>query len=185
MSDKILWNQLRSGDSKALERIYRLYFKDLYSYGTKFTQDESTVEDCIQELFIEIWKNRSGLSETNNIKPYLFLSLKRKLFRVIGKIRKITDTEIKEKHFEAELAIDQILMKNESNIEQREKLNAAFKDLSDRQKEILYLRYYDEMDYDQIVVIMDMNYQSARNLLARAIKKLSQLLLLLLFLLIM
>lgn len=174
MSDKKLWNKLRSGDQSALEMIYRSYFKNLYNYGKKFSIDESTVEDCIQEMFVELWERREKLSETDAIKPYLYVSLKRKIFHSVKKIRKTTDTELEEVHFDAELAIDQIIINNEITKEKSEKLSHAFGQLSDRQKEILYLKYYSELDYKEISAIMDLNYQSARNLVSRALLKLSK-----------
>lgn len=174
MSDKKLWNNLRKGDQKALEEIYRTYFSVLYDYGKKLSRDENTVEDCIQELFVELWNRRDKLSETDAIKPYLFVSLKRKIFRAIKTLRKSTDTELEEKHFDASLAIDEILIERETTQEQKDNLKNAFAELSDRQKEILYLKYFSEMDYDEITQIMDMNYQSARNLVSRAIQKLAK-----------
>lgn len=174
MSDKNLWNNLRNGDQKALETIYRTYFSQLYNYGKRFSKDENTVEDCIQEMFVEIWNRREKLSETDAIKPYLFVSLKRKIFHTTKKIRKLTDNEIEEKYFDVELSIDELLIKKETTSEQKENLKNAFLQLSDRQKEILYLKYYSEMEYDEISNIMDLNYQSARNLVSRALTKLSK-----------
>ena len=174
MSDKKIWNNLRNGDQKALEEIYRTYFSELYSYGKKLSKDENTVEDCIQELFIELWNRKDKLSETDAIKPYLYVSLKRKIFHTIKKLRKSTDTELEEKYFDTELSIDEILIAKETTEEQKNNLKSAFNELSDRQKEILYLKYYSEMDYDEISNIMEMNYQSARNLVSRAIQKLSK-----------
>jgi len=174
MSDKKIWNNLRNGDQKALEEIYRTYFSELYNYGKKLSKDENTVEDCIQELFVELWNRRDKLSETNAIKPYLFVSLKRKIFHTIKKLRKSTDTELEEKYFDSELAIDEILIAKETTAEQKSNLKTAFDELSDRQKEILFLKYYSELDYNEITEIMDMNYQSARNLVSRAIQKLSK-----------
>lgn len=174
MSDKKLWNKLRNGDQTALEEIYRTFFSELYSYGKKLSKDENTVEDCIQELFVELWNRREKLSETDAIKPYLFVSLKRKIFHTVKKIRKSTDTELEEKYFEVELSIDEILIAKETTTEQKSNLKSAFEELSDRQKEILYLKYYSEMDYAEISKIMDLNYQSARNLVSRAINKLAK-----------
>jgi len=174
MSDKELWNNLKNSDQKALEQIYRTHFSSLFIYGKRLTKDESTVEDCIQELFVELWNRRANLSDTDTIKPYLFVSLKRKVFATIKKLRKSTGTELEEKHFDLELAIDQILVNKETSEEQKSSLSRAFAELSDRQKEILYLKYYSEMDYKEISEIMDMNYQSARNLVSRAIQKLAK-----------
>ena len=44
-------------------------------------------------------------------------------------------------------------------------------------KEVLYLKYFADMDYAQIGEIMDLNYQSARNLSHRALEALRQILL--------
>jgi RNA polymerase sigma factor (sigma-70 family) len=178
MSEKKLWNDLREGDKKALETIYRSYFSDLYIYGKRLTQDENTVQDCIQELYIELWNRRDKLSETDAIRPYLYISLKRKIFHTIKKLKKTTETPLEESHFDIELAIDQVLINQESNSEKSKNLKNAFEQLSSRQKEILYLKYYSGMDYDEISEVMDLNYQSARNLVSRAITKLSKFILL-------
>ena len=176
MSEKELWNKLRSGDQSALEEIYRCYFKELFSYGKKFSSDISTIEDCIQDLFIDLWNKHASLGETNAIKPYLYVAVRRKILAEIKKVRKTTDEELKESHFDAELNIEHILIAKERSEEDKAMLKDAFEQLSDRQKEILYLKYYAQMDYESISEVMDMNYQSARNLVSRAISKLSKLL---------
>ncbi len=183
MSDKKIWNNLKNGDPKALELIYRTYFSELYSYGKKFSKDENNVQDCIQELFVELWERREKLSETDAIKPYLYVSLKRKIFQSVKKIRKSTDNELDESYFDAELAIDQIMIGNETDSETKQNLKNAFSQLSDRQKEILFLKYYSELDYKEISKVMDMNYQSARNLVSRALAKLSKVMMIFILLL--
>ena len=137
-------------------------------------RDVNTVEDCIQELFVELWNRRDKLSDTDKIKPYLYVSLKRKIFHSIKSIRKITDNELEETHFDVELSIDQVLVQKEMEEETSANLKSAFAQLSDRQKEILFLKYYSEMDYEEISRIMELNYQSARNLVSRALTKLSK-----------
>jgi len=174
MSDYLLWNRLREGEKKALEEIYRSHFSILNQYGLRFTDNSSTVEDCIQELFVELWNSRERLSETDSIKPYLLLSLKRKIIRTTKKIRKSTDVELEEYHFDAVLDVESIIVDGEEIDERKEKLQFAFKALSDRQREIVYLKYYADLDYEAIAKQMDLNYQSARNLLHRAITKLSK-----------
>jgi len=176
MSEKIIWNNLRNGDKKALEAIYRNYFEELFSYGRKFSSDTSLVEDSIQELFIELWNNRKGLSETDKIKPYLYVAIRRKIFNQVKKNIKNTGTELKEQHFDAVLSFEHILIQKETSQDQQSRIENAFAELSERQKEILYLKFYSNMDYETISEVMDMNYQSARNLVSRAIAKLSKVL---------
>ncbi|MGK0362980.1 MAG: RNA polymerase sigma factor (sigma-70 family) [Saprospiraceae bacterium] len=174
MSDKLLWSRLKAGEHDALETIYREHFPYLYNYGRKIISDEGIVEDSIQDLFIEIWNKRTGLSNTDAIRPYLTVSLRRKLIRAQDKSRKIDLKEPSDMNFAAELSIDTLLINKEIDEERKKKLEAGFKELSSRQKEVLYLKYYSEMDYKDISEAMELNYQSARNLVSRALQKLSK-----------
>lgn len=184
MEEKKLWNKLRSGDAKALETIYLTYFDELYRYGRNYTADLNTLEDCLQEMFVDLWNRRERLSETDAIKPYLLVTLKRRIFQAIKKSRKTSQLETNEIQFDAELAIDQIIINKELHTEQSEALKKAYEHLSARQKEILYLKYYSDLAYDEISEIMDLNYQSARNLVSRALQKLSKHLLMIIILII-
>ena len=43
--------------------------------------------------------------------------------------------------------------------------------LTSRQKEIIYYRFIQEMSMEEICTLMDLNYQSAQNLIQRSLKK--------------
>lgn len=174
LTDKEIWNELRSGNHQALEHIYSMYFNFLFAYGKKIASEQSMVEDAIQELFIELWQRRTGLSETDSIQPYLTVALKRKLFKSLEKAKKTTSLEEKENQFGSEDAMEQLMIKKEGNTEKSKELEKAIQQLSARQQEIIYLKFFSGMDYEEIADIMDMNYQSARNLVHRAITKLGK-----------
>jgi len=182
MTDQEIWQQLKAGSHSALETIYRRQVSSLYDYGRRFSTNESTVEDCIQELFIELWNNRETIGNTDAIKPYLFTSLRRKILKTVKKERLSTDTEMSEVHFEATLDIESLLVASEEDESRQQRLKEAFAQLSDRQREVLYLKYYADTSYEDIATQMDMNYQSARNLVHRAISKLAKVMKLLIIL---
>ncbi|MFT4759705.1 MAG: RNA polymerase sigma factor (sigma-70 family) [Paraglaciecola sp.] len=174
MSDKLLWNQLRAGKHDALEAIYRIHFSYLFNYGRKLIADENSVEDGIQDLFVELWNKRDRLGSTDSIRPYLTVALRRKLIRTQNKSRKTDLVELDDTNFEVEISIDAILINKEIDAEQKNKLAKGFKELSNRQREVLYLKYYAEMDYEGISESLNLNYQSARNLVSRALKQLAK-----------
>ena len=176
MSDKILWDNLKKGDYNAFEQVYRQYFQPLYNYGKKLQPDIGLVEDTLQDLFIDIWNKRTSLSNTDNILPYMMVAFRRKLVKAIQKSKKISSSEPEEYQFESELAIDALLINQEINQEKKASLEKAFSQLSTRQKEVLYLKYYQDMDYEGISEIMELNYQSARNLVSRALTQLAKVL---------
>jgi RNA polymerase sigma-70 factor (ECF subfamily) len=52
----------------------------------------------------------------------------------------------------------------------------AIDQLSNRQKEIIYLKFYQNLSYEEVSEIMNINYQVARNLLHQAIKAMRKIL---------
>src|SRR5690554_146263 len=75
------WKQLKEGDRHALEKLYVKFARTLFQYGMAVHADRSLVKDCIQELFIDLWKYRQNLKDTDNVKIYLCRSLSNKMFR--------------------------------------------------------------------------------------------------------
>lgn len=173
MEDSRLWLAFKSGDRLAFEQIYRDQVDMLINYGHRFTPDLSLIEDTIQELFINIWKNRANLAETDSIKKYLLASFRNNIIRNIKKNQK---TELKEDfsddNFQASLSIEEILIRTDTDNEQALRLKNEFENLSPRQKEVIYHKYYQQMDNETICELMDISYQSLRNLLSSAIKRL-------------
>ena len=183
MSDLLLWKRLKSGDKKALETIYLQEIQFLLSYGKKISANAPLVEDCVQDLFVELWRNREGISDTDSIRRYLIVSLRRKIIRKINKSQKVQSEKVPEEvDFDAELSIDTKLMAEELSAEQAAQLKLAFAQLSSRQQEAIYLKFYSGMDYKDIAEVMDINYQSVRNLIFNALGKLRKYLTVLLLL---
>ena len=175
MNDLDRWQELKNGNPKALEEIYSGEVTHLLRYGNKFSNDAQLVEDCIHDLFIELWKNREGLSATDSIRRYLLVAIRRKIIRRIEQQKKrLSNEEPQEYHFEAEISVDMEIIQEETNAAQLKELKSALEGLSSRQKEVIYLKYFTGMDYEAIGAIMDINYQSVRNLVSKALKSLKE-----------
>lgn len=82
MDDQLLWKSFLEGNRESFEEIYSLYYKNLYTYGMRKINQPDIVRDCIQDLFVNLWTNRSGLGTTTNIKYYLLASLRNQLTRI-------------------------------------------------------------------------------------------------------
>ncbi len=145
-------------------------------YGAKFLPDLGVVEDCVQELFLSLWQNRATLGDTDQIKPYLFKAIRRKVIRQATqqKRRRLVGLLPLEHPFEVVLSTEQAQVLAEADAEKIAKLQALLQELPPRQKEILYLLFYQDLGYPEIGQIMSLNYQSARNLVHRALKLLKK-----------
>lgn len=173
MSDTIYWQQLKTGDKAALEKIYRLHFNDMVFYGKRLCQDEDLIRDCIQDLFIYLWKQRERISETSNIRGYLLLSLRRSIIKAIQKkAALVSDDDSDAFMLQASQPFEQMIINNEEADEKLTQLNNSLAKLSERQQEIIYLKFKVGMDNQQIAEALNINYQSVRNLLSRTLKTL-------------
>jgi RNA polymerase sigma factor (sigma-70 family) len=169
--DEKIWNDFRAGDNHAYATIYRMYAKQLLAYGMRFSTDKELVKDCVQNVFVNIYENRSRLKETDNIKLFLFIALKNSLFRLFEKEKAFSMIESIEPVFFVDYTIEDQLEQEEDDRERKQKIIRVFEILTPRQKEVIYYRYMEEMDFDEIGKIMQMNYQSIQNLIQRSINK--------------
>lgn len=171
MTDQQLWHKLKEGDKQALRKIYDLQLEYLLQYALRLTRNEELIQDCIHDLFVEIWNRREKLSETNAIRPYLIVSLRRKLIRHLQKEQKSEELDSLNE-FGWEEGVEDLLIQGEESALQSQKLENAMQKLSSRQREAIFLKFYEEMDYQEVAAAMDINYQSVRNLIFNGIKKL-------------
>ncbi|MBN9379952.1 MAG: sigma-70 family RNA polymerase sigma factor [Chitinophagaceae bacterium] len=170
----MLWESFRKGDKEAFAALFREHYGILYRFGNKFTTDTELLEDSIQELFIELWQAKSQ-APVLSVKAYLLKSLKYKLlkaFRHNGKILPIHDNG----DIPFELSHETLLISQQESDEKKRQVIRALERLSHRQKEIIYLKYYQNLSYEEVSEIMNINYQVARNLLYQAIKSLKNML---------
>ena len=122
MSDQMhidsLWKRFLKGDDRAYTELYNLYIDDLFAYGMHFTTNRESVKDCIQEVFISLYKDRSKQRKVNNIKSYLFVSLKNELFDLFKKSVEYYQIETIEPVFQTEYSVEkQVLLSLSDNIQ--------------------------------------------------------------------
>ena len=171
--DITLWESFRKGDKEAFSSLFRQHYESLVRYGCKFTNNTSVLEDAIQELFIELWQSRSS-TPVASVRAYLLKSLKYKLLKAYRQTRTtvpMTDTD-----GPFEWSHESFLIAGEEDADKKRRLLKALSALTARQKEIVYLKYYQNLSYDEVSEIMNINYQAARNLLYQAIRSLKTLL---------
>jgi len=172
-NDRDIWSRFKSGDDESLTLVYSENFKKLYLFGMKITTNQTIVEDSIQDLFSDLVRNRKKLGDTNNIHFYLLKSFKRKLVRQLQKENRYR-LKNKDEDFEFNItySVEHFIIQNETADLKFQSLQLAIAKLKPRQKEAIYLRFTEELEYNEIAEMMEMSIESCRNLLFRAIKSL-------------
>lgn len=184
--DLLLWNKLRGGCTTALGNLYDLYIDELFSYGVKIHQNREYVKDCIHDVFLDLYKYHSNLAQTENVKYYLLLSLKRKIVKNI-QLNKVHLPETGAHHtYNQELyteSIEEELIQEEEFAERNSELSNAINLLSKTQQQSLHLRFNENKSYEEIAKTMSITVQSSRTTIYRGIKSLRKKLTLLLIIL--
>lgn len=170
-SDNQLWDNFINGDEEAFRIIYESHIQMLFKYGCHFSSDGELIKDSIHDLFIDLFHYRSGLKKNDNIKAYLFVSLKRNILKKIRRSNKLKIINIDVLPFDYAI-ISGDNMESSENQERLERLEKAMKNLSARQKEAIYLKFVFGLDYKELSKILGINYQASRNLIYKGIEKL-------------
>jgi RNA polymerase sigma-70 factor (ECF subfamily) len=168
-NDNLLWSRFRDGDTGSFVKIFKNYYSKLFNYGCKITTNATLVEDSIQDLFIDLWRT-NGKAEVLSLQAYLFKSFKFKLIKAINKAPKINSFPSQMPEYEFEISHEMLMIINDENRELSQKILNAVKELSPRQKEVIYLKFHQNLNYEEVSEIMHINYQATRNLVYQSIK---------------
>lgn len=167
-----LWSAAIAGDSNAFGILFKRHYSLLYQYGCKICTDTEVVEDNIQELFVELWQRKPD-QEIISIKAYLLQALKFKLYKTFRKQYLVINIE-GYKNDEFELSHETFLINKKDDEERIKRVLSAINKLPARQKEIIYLKIYKGLSYEEISEVMQLNYQVVRNLLCQSLKTFRQ-----------
>lgn len=174
LSDDLeLWQRFKQGNCRAFEALMGKYGRMLFSYGSKYSTDNEFVKDCIQDLFLDLWQKRDALSHTVVVKAYLLASLRRRIHRALENQRWQSGTPLDcVEHFSVEFSVEESLVEDETARNVVYKVKYLIDQLPKRQQEVVYLKFFQELDRDHISEVMSIAPQSVSNLLQAAIKQL-------------
>jgi len=171
--DYYLWERFKNGDRNALSLIYKSNYSFLYDYGYRIIRNHDIVRECIQELFFNIITHVDSLSTPRSIRAYLIASLRRKLF---NRMEYDHNYQLMDEDsgysFELVTSHEDFIIDEEIDSLKKSELQININKLPAREKEIIYLKYFKNMEYEEITKIMGINYDSARKLVSRSIKNL-------------
>ncbi len=166
-----LWQQTKTGDRTAFCFLADKLYRTLFNYGTCFTQDREYLKDAIQELLLHIWEKRQSIN-IQFVTIYFIRALRNQLLQEYRRRKNpflnIDDYDEITDHQTIETAIEDI----ETSSAHERVVKSAIHQLPKRQQEVIFLKFYKEMNNEQIADLMQVNKQSVANLLFKAITSL-------------
>ncbi|HEY1202448.1 MAG TPA: sigma-70 family RNA polymerase sigma factor, partial [Niastella sp.] len=170
--DASLIVQIRSGDYDAFTLLYNKYIHQLTQYGLKFTPDLGAVEDCLHDVFIWLWTNRQKLNIHSSVKSYLFKSVRTTMLHWLQKqhrVQTINTGDDQSYTFELQLTPETLFLHNEQQRQIRQQIETVLLTLTAKQKEVIYLRYYEGLNFEDIAQNMNLSVKACYKLMGRAI----------------
>ena len=156
-TDLQLINKIRKYDSRALEELYDRYSPLLYTLIKKIAPDEETVNDILVEVFAIVWRKASDYDFTNSSVYSWIINLARN--RVVEELRRnramMKDVDSYDDEYEdfyiipfMDKKIDNLDLDTAMNI--KPKMEEALSKLSDTQKYVIHLAYYEGFNLNEI-----------------------------------
>jgi len=173
-----LWVEYLGGSDVALAEIYRLYSRKLYMYGRQFTSSDDLIYDAIQDVFIYLVDAREKLAVAKSVKFYLFSVFRRTLMRSLEKDKKVINAE-KDALEGFLISMNNDYRSVQEYLSERHKklLMNAVNQLPARQREMLNLKFFEGLSYEQIAAVMDLaNAKTVRTMIYRTLAKLNKVL---------
>jgi RNA polymerase sigma factor (sigma-70 family) len=171
LDDSTLWLSFKKGNDLAFSILYNKYVQRLYSYGMHSCRDKDLVLDCLQELFTLLWDRREKLSEVTCVNYYLFKSFRRLLMNrlTVGRKFLISLSDRDSYGFDFSPSQEDALIAEEWETERNKKVRNSLHSLTKRQREAIFLKFFNQLSYHEVAAIMDLHVDSVYNLISKSI----------------
>lgn len=157
----------KKNDSDAFAELYALTYNRVYNYSRHYLRDDFLAQDAMQEVYILALKNLNKLNDAtlflawiNRISFHVCYDMSQKL----GQGNHVFDPEIldiiEDNHPEAD---------PESHMQKKDeckRLTEALESLPFHEKQVLTMRYYNNMKLEEIADAMDISRSSVKRYIA-------------------
>lgn len=168
------WARLLQGDPESLVALYNTYYLGLVNYGLKITGDRDLTNDCITQVLLKLWDKRASLSPVSNPRSYLLSCLRNEIYAELKSesVRLARARAIQRLSGDAEPSYEESLIEGQTNKALRDHLEKGFKRLTAREKELLRLKFFEDLDYTEIASRCHITKRTAYNIIHTALKTL-------------
>lgn len=168
-SDFIL-HELKSGQERAFDYIFRKHYKGLCAQAMLYLKDLDTAQGLVQNCFIKFWEKRSEVTEIQNIPAYLSFMVRNQCIDYLRKEKVIAKAhnEHESGKSQAENSTENLVMLHEFE----EELVIALSNLPERCRMAFEYSRFEDLTYPEIAKKMNVSVKAVEALLSRALKSL-------------
>lgn len=162
---------IRSGNRKAFEELFRLHHEALCRFALNYVEHLRVAEDLVQDVFVDLWKDRRSLDVEHSLKAYLY-----------GMTRHRALKHLRQKQVRKKWAASDDLRKaappampgqGEDALKRREQkreIDRALEALPRRRRQIFLLSRRHNLTYAEIAVALDISIKTVETQMSRALQ---------------
>ncbi|WP_170982707.1 RNA polymerase sigma factor [Dyadobacter frigoris] len=167
--DSILWDNFRNGNEAAYTELATRYYRTLLHYGLRFTPNVQIAEDALQDLLIHLWLNRQNLNDTPSVKFYLLKSFRHRIIKTLKPFSGELELTGQFEDISSEFSSEEVFIQNENELNLKNQVKEMMTQLPSRQREVVYLRFFQGLKSEEIGMLLSIKPQSVSNILQRAL----------------
>ena len=169
-----LVRQISSGDQKAFERLFNMYYKRLCQFAFLILRSKERSEEAVSDIFINVWMKREQLVPERNIRSFLYTAVNNRAINYLQRENPIhtqDDINVYELEMESpEPAADEVIDRELF----REQLQQTFDQLPERCRLIARMYFNDQLQYREIAQILQLSRKTVEAQIAIATKKIKE-----------
>jgi RNA polymerase sigma-70 factor (ECF subfamily) len=172
-SDEVLIARIAGGDRLAMQVLFARHHIRVYRFVLRLVRNESTAEDLISEVFLDVWRQANRFEGRSAVSTWL-LAIAR--FKALSALRRRPEAELDD---EKAAAIEDTSDNPEIVVQKKDKselLRKCLTGLSMEHREIIDLVYYHEKSVEEVAEIVGIPENTVKTRMFYARKKLGELL---------
>jgi len=160
----------KTTSKEELTKAYHELFPALCLQGRIMGASDALVRDAIHDIFLELLEKKNVLNNIQNFKPYISTALRRRLAKDLKK----QFTELDENKLDSQSSYENHIIQSEQKEQLRNRLQQSIESLSPSQRNILHLRFYKGLSYEEIALDLGTAKRTVYNQFHSAVKNLRQ-----------
>lgn len=171
LQEKVAFLRLRSGDTDAFVFFYDKYVKNIYRFVYIKVSSKDIAEDLTQEIFLKTWQHLIDKKQIDNFQAFIFRIARN---TVIDYYRRNSRQTLPLEYIPEALEPAETGEQKTHQSLEVQKILQNLQSLKSEYREVIYLRFVEDLSLDDIAQIIDMEKSSVRVLLHRALNKLKE-----------
>ncbi len=166
--DKAIFERVKQGDENALKMLFDMYYNPLCQYANTMLRDSAAAEDVVQQIFTNLWVQRSKIGIDEALKPYLYSAVRNATYNVFKhhKVRQVHHDYMNAASANQSPDGSEVL----EAVELQQRITAAIEELPPQCRLIFSKSRFESLSYKEIADEMGLSVKTIENQMGKALR---------------